>query len=284
MRVVAVVSFLLVCSVLAPSIAFAEPSSDPASQSTAALAADHSSARSDVDVTAGAVQSANESNESRESNASLGLQLSSFVQSTAAETDGVVANEMWEANVNRTGRSAAVTRRVDRLDRRVAALRDERQQLVRAHEDGEISALRYRAQLARLNGQLNALLAAAGTTERVASRFGADAPGLTEIRTEITRSRAETPPLGWSPGEPGPPDRDRGDRPGRGSADAGDGRETDTGGPSGAGSGEAPGLDEASERGGNAGERSANATNRTRGEANETAAAVADGRRGERER
>jgi hypothetical protein len=268
MRVVAVVSFLLVCSVLAPSIAFAAPSGEPASQS-AAIAPEHPNARSGVDGAASTVQSANESN------TSLGLELSSFVQSTAAETDGVVANEMWEANVNRTGRPAAVTRRVDQLDQRVTTLREERQQLTRAYEDGDISTLRYRARLARLNGQLNALSAAAGSTERAANRLDTDASGLAEVRTEIERSKAETPPLGRSPGVSGA-DRDRGDRPERGGADAERGREADAGGPSAAGSDTAPGLDETGNGNGDASETRANATNRTQGETNETAAAAAE--------
>ncbi|EJN59281.1 DUF7096 domain-containing protein [Halogranum rubrum] len=197
MRVVAVVSLLLVCSVLTPSAVLAEPVTPLGT-----------SALGPVDVDLGnesvaAVQSSendsgesDQSSQSNQSSGSFGLQVSSFVQSTTAETNGVVENEMWEANVNRSGRPTEVTRRVDRLDRRVTSLRDRRQSLTNEYENGTLSTLRYRAQLAQLNGELNALSAAASSTERAATRLNANPRGLSEVRSEIQRSRAETPPLG----------------------------------------------------------------------------------------
>lgn len=191
MRVVAAVCLLLICSVLAPSAVLAGASeqhgqlgatvSEPSQQAT-------------VDTVDSSVQSANGSNTSSASNASLGLQVSSFVQSTSAETSGVVENEMWEADVNRSGRSKGVSQRVDHLDRRVSTLREQRQNLVQSYENGSMSTLRYQSQLARLNGQLNALSAAAGSTERAATRLDTDAPGLSEVRTEIEQSKQTTPP------------------------------------------------------------------------------------------
>lgn len=189
MRVVAVVSLLLVCSVLAPSAVLAEP--------VTSLGATTLNSADVGDEPVAAVQSTeNGSSQSNQSSGSLGLQVSSFVQSTTAETNGVVENEMWEANVNRSGRSAEVTRRVDRLDRRVTSLRERRQSLTNEYENENLSTLRYRAQLAQLNGELNALSAAASSTERAATRFNTSPRGLSKVRTEIQRSRAETPPLG----------------------------------------------------------------------------------------
>ena len=200
MRVVAAVCLLLVCSVLAPSAVLAGASeqhgqlgatvSEPSQQAT-------------VDTVDSSVQSANGSNTSSASNSSFGLQVSSFVQSTSAETSGVVENEMWEADVNRSGRSKGVSQRVDHLDRRVSTLREQRQTLVQSYENGSISTLRYQSQLARLNGQLNALSAAAGSTERAATRLDTDAPGLSKVRTEIEQSKETMPPTRRSPANPG---------------------------------------------------------------------------------
>ncbi|SEO66927.1 hypothetical protein SAMN04487948_10481 [Halogranum amylolyticum] len=191
MRVVAAVCVLLVCSVFAPAAVLAEPVEH--SGQLAATMSTPASQESDVDVATSTVQSANESNDASSSESSMGLQVSSFVQSTSAETSGVVENEMWEANVNRSGESASVTRRVGSLDRRVSTLREQRQELIEAHENGNVSTLQYQSRLAHLNGRLDALSAAASSTERAATRLNTDTPGLSKVKTEIERSKQTMP-------------------------------------------------------------------------------------------
>jgi hypothetical protein len=200
MRVVAAVCLLLVCSVLAPSAVLAGASEH---HGQFAATVPEPSQKGTVDTVGSSVQSANRSNTSSTSNSSLGLQVSSFVQSTSAETSGVVENEMWEADVNRSPRSTTVSQRVDHLDRRVSTLREQRQNLVQSYENGSISTLRYQSQLAHLNGELNALSAAAGSTERAATRLNTDAPGLSKVQAEIERSKETTPPTRRTAENPG---------------------------------------------------------------------------------
>ncbi|WP_224268463.1 hypothetical protein [Haloprofundus salinisoli] len=133
----------------------------------------------------------------------LGDDVTTFVQSTAAETRGVVANEKWEAEFDRNGDRAAVERRIDRLEAELADLRQRRDALAAAAENDTISGPQYHGRLGELDGELSALAVSIDATEQAAERVGANTSRLSTLRTETRETHANvagptatTAPLG----------------------------------------------------------------------------------------
>ncbi|KTG09483.1 hypothetical protein AUR64_17065 [Haloprofundus marisrubri] len=133
----------------------------------------------------------------------LGDDVTTFVQSTAAETRGVVATEKWEASFERNGDKAAVERRIDRLEVELADLRQRRAALAAAAENDSISGPQYYGRLGQLDGELSALALSIDATEAAARQVDANTSRLATLRTETRETHANvagpagtTPPLG----------------------------------------------------------------------------------------
>jgi hypothetical protein len=193
---VAVVA-LLVCASFAPAaMALGESSAERPGTSASADLGDRAGVTlqtGETNVsTATTTSQSNETDPSsgtNESDAALGLRVSSFVQSTSSETEGSVDSGMWAADVTRSNRPDAVDRRVIQLRERVSTLRTERTELRAAYEAGELTKLQYRSRLAELNGQLAALSTATEDTERAASQLNTRAPGLQRVREAVNAER-----------------------------------------------------------------------------------------------
>ncbi|MFC4357515.1 hypothetical protein ACFO0N_06065 [Halobium salinum] len=163
--------------------------------------------RADAGATdsAGSIGSTSAGAAANESNGSgaFGASVSSFVQSTAAETDSVVDTEMWaNREADRTaerGESAAdagtadesgtqsrIERRVADLEDRFADLRTERRELVTAWKNDEITDLTFRARMASVDGRLVGLGLAVDTIADLAEDEGVDDTGVASLRTSIT--------------------------------------------------------------------------------------------------
>ncbi|WP_224449158.1 hypothetical protein [Haloprofundus salilacus] len=120
----------------------------------------------------------------------LGDNVTAFVQSTTAETQGVVANEKWEAEFERSGDQRAVERRIDRLEAELVELRDRREALAAAAENGSIPEPIYYGRLGQLDGELSALATSIDATEAAADRVGANASRLSTLRAETRETHA----------------------------------------------------------------------------------------------
>lgn len=115
----------------------------------------------------------------------FGSAVSSFMQASAAETEGRVDNGMWAAGLNRaeaTDRPGMVHARADVLERRLDRLEQERADLLN-DTDGEIT-VGDRAKAARLAARAAALRAAINETEAAAATVGVDLSRLDVLRTQ----------------------------------------------------------------------------------------------------
>ncbi|WP_117594893.1 hypothetical protein [Haloprofundus halophilus] len=150
----------------------------------------------------------------------LGDNVTTFVQSTAAETRGVVTNEKWEAQFERNGDRAAVNRRIDRLESDLAELRQRRDALSAAVENDTLSGPRYHGRLGELDGELSALAVSIDATERAAEQVDANTSRLSTLRTETRETHANVAgPTATTPLGP-PANRPNGTGEGDGAADS----------------------------------------------------------------
>jgi hypothetical protein len=175
----------------------------------------------------------------------FGSQISSFMQSSSTETSGAVESQLWHARLNRTDSgpgvsetgppASVVERRVSVLESRLAEVRESRERLAAARANGSISAVAYRARLARLNGQLSALETAVDRARPVAASAGVNESRLSDLDAEIDAERG--PPAhagnrsaqGGAEGNGnGPPDAGDG-RPGTGAGPPGNAPDADRG-------------------------------------------------------
>lgn len=117
-------------------------------------------------ATFAAVDEGNNSSVSNES-AGFGSSVSSFLQSTAAETNTAVDQGVWEADVEGNATAEEAQDRAARLGERVAELRAQRARLAELRSNGSISLSTYVARDARLRAELRSLGAAANQTQQV---------------------------------------------------------------------------------------------------------------------
>lgn len=136
-------------------------------------------------------------------NQSLGAEISSFMQASSSQAEGTVSTGMWIARFNQTqnrsARKTLVEKRVNDLQKRLDALEQQKQTLVEAHENGQVSDLEYRARMSGVIGQLQSIRHAVnetkpraktvGTKVRAVQRIGerANAVGGSEV-AEVARS------------------------------------------------------------------------------------------------
>jgi len=128
-------------------------------------------------------------NESGSSNASLGADISSFMQSSAAEISGAVETGMWTASFNATEneseRRELVERRTGELRADLADLRERKAELEAEREAGNLSAAAYRAQIGQLIGRINALRSAINATAPRARQANADVDAVAMLETDV---------------------------------------------------------------------------------------------------
>ncbi|MFC4550742.1 MULTISPECIES: DUF7096 domain-containing protein [Halorussus] len=138
-------------------------------------------------------------NDNASANATLGADISAFMQSNAAEIGGAVETGMWTAAFNATDNASAKERLVDRrtrqLQKELQALQQRKQRLVERHEAGNLGDTAYKAQVSHLLGRINALQSAVNTTISTAasappqSTVGATAQGTARGKGNLGRLR-----------------------------------------------------------------------------------------------
>lgn len=125
------------------------------------------------------------------SNASLGGDISSFMQSSVAEMGGEVESEMWEAafngTENRSEQSRLVDRRTRELERELNDVRERKQEIIEKHENGAISDTAYRAQLSSVVGRIDALRSAINETQPRAEQVNTDVEELRNLSDQAEK-------------------------------------------------------------------------------------------------
>lgn len=121
--------------------------------------------------------------------AEFGEQVSSFMQTSAAEANGSVENGMWVAAFARgnASQSAMVNQRTAALENRLSALQAQRADLLNDSDDNlsdDNLSVAERARTARLIARANALQNAINSTEQAAVEAGVDRSRLETLRTE----------------------------------------------------------------------------------------------------
>lgn len=120
---------------------------------------------------------------------SLGAQLSSFMQTSAAEANGSVDAGMWSAKFNDTPderRANEVDNRVRTLERRLERTETRMAALEAAHDNGSIPDVAYLAQASRLNSEIESLETAINDTDAAAEEAG-----VNDTRLDALRERAQ---------------------------------------------------------------------------------------------
>ncbi|WP_050051527.1 hypothetical protein [Halostagnicola sp. A56] len=128
--------------------------------------------------------------ESAENGDSPGTNVSTFMQSSAAETETAVDIGIFNAsyeNADDQARKSIVTQRAGTLEDRVAELEAERERL-ESNED-EMNPVAYDARMTRLAVQISALEKSVSTVEQHATDIDADVPALEELHSSATSLR-----------------------------------------------------------------------------------------------
>lgn len=162
---------------------------------------------------------------------SFGAQVSSFMQSTAADANGSVDRGMWNASLAEgASPGATVSERARSLRDRLATLENRSDALEAAKANGTISGVAYTARASAIHAQLVNLRAAVNQTSTAAERHGVNASMLADLRAaagnatgpeiaaiarNLTDAGHGPPP--WAGDGAGPPD----DAPGDGNGTAG---------------------------------------------------------------
>lgn len=150
-----------------------------------------------VGVGVGAAQGADNGTD-----ASLGAEISSFMQASDTETANEFDDGMFAAAVNRSTdpeeRRALIENRTDRLEERNQALRAQREGL------GDEPDVRSHAVATRIAVGSSGLERAANRTESAARGVGADTDRISELRSSARELRGPDV-VGLTPGVAGPP-------------------------------------------------------------------------------
>lgn len=177
---------------------------------------------------------AQEDDGERESEASFGAQVSTFMQSTAADAESEVDRDMWAATVRQKDRPQAVIQdRAAHLGQELQTLQERVETLQAQREQGEISGVAYaarasqvRVQIANLQDSINAAAAQAASHGVNPGRLAELQEGAGNLKGPEIAAIARTI-------------TDAGERAQSGQGPPGEGR--GTGAPDGAGEGDQPG-------------------------------------------
>jgi len=209
---------LLALLVVGSSLAVAAPSSATPEASADAADADAVGSTTAGEPAAQSDAGGEDESENGSAHASLGADISSFMQSSAAEMSGAVETGMWSASFNATEneseRRVLVERRTGELRTELAELRDRKADLEAEREAGNLSGAAYKAQVGQLVGRINALQSAINATTPRARQANANVDAVTTLKTDarnltgpgIASVARNTPGVGV----PGPPDGVRG--------------------------------------------------------------------------
>jgi len=119
---------------------------------------------------------------------SMGAALTSFMQTTAAETDTTVETELWEVSFNRseaTNKQRLIERRTRQLDRRLSRLREELSDI----ENGTGPGAGRSGRMISVVAQLRAVREAVNRTAATARDANIENVRLEELRQTVANTR-----------------------------------------------------------------------------------------------
>ncbi|GKZ13090.1 hypothetical protein [Haladaptatus sp. T7] len=133
------------------------------------------------DITAASFQA----NQQADDNSTLGAEISSFMQVSTTQAQGTVDTGMWVARFNQTknksAQKALVSNHVGDMKNQLASLRDRKQKLVEARNDGQISQLKYQSEMSQLIGEIRAVQHSINATRPRAVTVGARVRDVNEL-------------------------------------------------------------------------------------------------------
>lgn len=122
-------------------------------------------------------------------NTSLGLEISAFMQTSAAEVGGAVETGMWTAEFNETSNRSVRVRLVERRTRELRSeltdLQERKQELIAQRDSANVSDTAYQAKLSYLLGRIDALQTAINATAPRARAVNANVEAVAELRTKV---------------------------------------------------------------------------------------------------
>ncbi|WP_227353444.1 DUF7096 domain-containing protein [Haladaptatus salinisoli] len=119
------------------------------------------------------------------SNVSLGAEISSFMQVSTSQTKGTIETGLWAARFNNTENESAkkklVRSQVGDIRTRLDSLRERKQTLVERRASGNISRLKYQAEMSEVIGQIRSLEHAINATKSRATTVGTGVEDLQQL-------------------------------------------------------------------------------------------------------
>jgi hypothetical protein len=151
------------------------------------------------------------------SNASMGAEVSAFMQASASDANASVDEGMFAAEWNQSNASAdaLVDRRANALESRIAALQNQKERLL-AKQD-QLNEVAYTARMSALAARIDALQNAIDSTSARAERAGVNTTRLNELRSnasELAGPEVAAVARNLSVGVRGPPNGTPGNGPG----------------------------------------------------------------------
>ncbi|WP_435155356.1 DUF7096 domain-containing protein [Haladaptatus sp. DFWS20] len=110
------------------------------------------------------------------SNSTLGAEISSFMQVSTSQAKGTVDTGLWVARFNetknRSARKSLVRHQVSNMQTELENVRQRKQALVEARNNGQISTLQYQAKMSEIVGEIRSLEHAINQTKSRADKVG----------------------------------------------------------------------------------------------------------------
>lgn len=131
-----------------------------------------------------------QSNESavNQSNGTLGSKVSSFMQTSASQTQGAVDTEMWVASFNNSTNQSEqknlVHQQTSEIEQKLEQLIAEKKQLVEKKKAGNISQAEFQAKMSQVVGKYISLTEAINKTEPLAESAGVENSSLDYLRQD----------------------------------------------------------------------------------------------------
>lgn len=116
-----------------------------------------------------------------------GVQLTAYMQTTAAETNASVETGMWAADINSSANpDNKIRQQATSLEQRLENLRNRTKALKRLRANGSLPPVVYNARAAVVQAQIAGLEQAINATAQAAERFGVNVTRLDELRSQAS--------------------------------------------------------------------------------------------------
>lgn len=160
-------------------------------------------------VTGAIADDDSDSEEDTDETTDLGVQMGAFMQTSSADAESAVSDRLFEAEYERTtDRAAAIDRRANGLEARIAELEQQKAALEDREGDPstEIRMSRIASRIHALNGEVDRSAEVANAGGHDGAAFDDLSERVTDLRGPDVATAAGAIPGGPAPEEVGPPD------------------------------------------------------------------------------